>query len=258
MSHTTRRLDTADWTLIAAGLEWFDVRNVGNGECYYVYSATTPAEPEDPNQVPAYHVLLEGERLTRTLHDGPLYMRAALGIQRVSVLKATYTRAHFARRLDTNGDGTGTKDALGDYSSAQEIFFIQPPAGEIYDLARILIGIQDTGAMRAEGYGSDAAPLANGVALRVQDDAGTLMTLADPNIKANGGWAFLCYDAQVLTWGVGDEMLAARYTFTKFGGVIRLRGDNNERLEVVLNDDFSAGGQGLVHHYFTVEGQSYS
>ena len=31
--------------------------------------------------------------------------------------------------LDTNGNGTGTVDATGDYSAGEEIFYISPPAG---------------------------------------------------------------------------------------------------------------------------------
>ena len=55
---------------------------------------------------------------------------------------------------------------------------------------------------------------------------------------------------QVLAWGAGNDQLIARWTFSKAGRPIRLVGDNNERLEVVLNDDFT----GLVHQYFVVQG----
>jgi len=43
------------------------------------------------------------------------------------------------RYLDTNGDGTGTQNANGDYSGASEIFYIQPGPSEIIRLERMLI-----------------------------------------------------------------------------------------------------------------------
>jgi hypothetical protein len=48
----------------------------------------------------------------------------------------------------------------------------------------------------------------------------------------------------------GDEMLQVRWTFAKSGAQLRLNGNNNERLEVVLDDDLD----GLIEHYFMVQG----
>lgn len=154
------------------------------------------------------------------------------------------------RYLDTNGDGTGTKNAVGDYSSATEIFYIQPPAGVVYRVARMLVFVQDVGTFDSGSYGNGIT-LASGIEIRVADDIETISDMTDGNpVKVNPHWARLCYDTAHSSYGSGNESLAARWTFTKAGPYIRLDGDNNERLEVVLNDNFS----GLVDQAFLVQG----
>ena len=157
------------------------------------------------------------------------------------------------RLLDTNGDGSGTTNAIGDYDPTAEIFYIQPPAGTVYRIARMIVHAEDGPSMTAEEYGNLGSALTNGIAVRVQDDSGTIVSLTDDFlIKSNAHWAAMCFDADVKTWGVtpSNELLAVRWTFTKAGQYIRLDGDNNERLEVLLNDEFD----GLVSHYFFVQG----
>jgi hypothetical protein len=87
--------------------------------------------------------------------------------------------------------------------------------------------------------------------MRVQDDVEEICSLTDGvPVKKNTHWSRLCYDAQPSNYGAGAETLNVRWTFEKAGYPLRLQGNNNERLEVVLNDDFS----GLAGHYFLVEG----
>ena len=156
-----------------------------------------------------------------------------------------------SRHLTDTGVSGGTINFNGDYSSAQEIAYIQPPSGEIFQISRLFITIQDTGAFRAERYGALGAALTNGISLRVQDDSGTIIDFADGHkIKTNAIWAHFCYDVDVKTWGVGDELLVARWTFSRYRQNIRLEGSDNERLEITLDDDMT----GLVGHWFFVEG----
>ena len=171
----------------------------------------------------------------------------------ISISKTGVQSTLIARYLDTNGDGTGTKTAIGEYHDAgdgAEIFYIQPPAGSVYRLARMLPFVEDFGTFDSGSYGNGIT-LANGIAIRVQDDNGTILDLLDGlPIQINTHWARMCYDMSVSSFGVGNEYLHARWTFAKSGQMIRLVGDNNERLEVVLNDDFSD----LVSQYFMVQG----
>lgn len=157
----------------------------------------------------------------------------------------------FHRYLDTNGDGTGTKNAIGDYSSAEEIFYLQPPTGIVYRVARILVGIEDA-ALDWDFYGGMTA-LTNGVVLRISDDSGVITDLTDGvPVKKNANWGENCFDAELKEApGAGNDFFQARWSYWKSGQVLRLEGTANERIEAVLNDSFT----GLVNHTFKVEGE---
>lgn len=154
----------------------------------------------------------------------------------------------FSRYLDTNGDGTGTKNANGNYSSAAETFYIDGPL----TITRMIVSVEDTGGMQAEEYGNLGTALTNGITIDI--DSGGLdnelvdLTDGEP-IKTNAGWGQLCYDVDLKSWGAGDDLLVVRWTFDKSGAPIKLGDD--DRLEITLNDDFS----GLIGHYFLVQGQ---
>ena len=159
-------------------------------------------------------------------------------------------RLPFFRFLDLNGDGTGTKNAIGDYSTP-DIFYIQPAAGVVYRVARMIVSIEDGGGMRAERYASLGAALSTGVQVRVQNDSGTVIDLTNGiPITSNALWGSACYDVDVKSWGAGNDILLVRWTFERAGQMLRLDGDANERLEVVLSDDFT----GVVGHYFMAQG----
>jgi hypothetical protein len=153
------------------------------------------------------------------------------------------------RYLDLNGTGSGTKNMNQNYSVTSDIVFIQPTAGQIMRIERMLVYIQDTGTFDSGGYGNGTA-LTTGITVRLNGDGGVQDLTDGVPIKTNGHWARLCYDADHNGYGTGDEYLAVRWTFSKAGAPLRLDGDTNDRLEIVLNDDFS----GLTEHYFLVQG----
>jgi len=154
--------------------------------------------------------------------------------------------------LSIEGDGTGLHDANGNYvTSGTEIFYLQPPAGEIYRISRMMVTVEDSTGMQAQEYGNLGNALAEGVVVRVQDDSGLKLNITNGfPVKTNAEWAKYCFDVELKTWGAGDELLAVRWTFLKTGQFIRLDGDKNERIEVVLSDNLA----GLVHHFFHVQG----
>lgn len=164
----------------------------------------------------------------------------------------------FYRHLDTVGDGTGIKNAIGDYSVVPQAFTAQPAPGEILRIVRLLVLIRAPKAsFTTDSYGN-IGELAVGIALRVQDDNGTLVDLTNGlPIKTNGNWGHYSFDTSIYPADQGntDTYLRVRWTFEKAGYPLRLVGDNNERLEVVLNDNFTNGvGAGLVEHYFHAQG----
>lgn len=152
--------------------------------------------------------------------------------------------------LDTNGDGTGTTAATGDYSLAAEEFYITPGAAKAYSIARMIISLGDTATMQAQEYGNLGAALTNGITVKVDDGAGTELKdlTGGLAVQTNADWGRLCYDVDIKNWGAGNELLVARWTFERSGKPLLL--EPNHRLVVNLNDSFT----GLLSHTFFVQG----
>ena len=157
-----------------------------------------------------------------------------------------------SRFLDTNFDGTGTKNAVGNYSGVEEKFGIQPATNQVYAIERMIVSIGDASGVRADRYGGLAGGLSNGISLRVENYTGTVYALTDSDslITTNASWGAYCYDVELKTWGSGPELLVARWTFAKSGTPVWLNGSEGERLVVALNDDCSD----LTDHRFLVQG----
>lgn len=176
---------------------------------------------------------------------------------KISIAQDGPVNLNLSRFLDTNGNGTGTKNAVGNYvDGALEIFYIQPPASTVYKITRLLVNVEDTKGMTGEEYADLGSALTVGVVIRVQGDSGTIVNLTDDlPVKANNQWSRFAYDVVVSNLsssglGSANDFVLSRWSFFKSNTVIRLDGDQNERLEVVLNDNLT----GIVSHYFLVQG----
>lgn len=151
------------------------------------------------------------------------------------------TSTPFWRFLDTVGDGTGTKKATGTYTSTQ--FYLQPPAGAVFDVSRLVVSVEDAAVITNSLYGG--VTITNGVVIR-RVSGSTVITLTDGITIANNlSWRRYCAVTQ--TTGQAINQLQA---VCDFAVPVRLSGDKSERLEVLLQDDFS----GLDGHYFVAEG----
>lgn len=158
---------------------------------------------------------------------------------------------HHNQRLSTNGDGTGTIDFIGDYSSVPVIGFIKAPTGKVFRVGRMIVYIEDATGMRAERYGSLADELTNGITMTVHTkEVGGQVTdfTKDDPIKRNAQWGSLCYDVAVKSWGPGNDILLARYSFFKYDFPIELH--EEDHIDLRFSDDFT----GIVHHQFQFEG----
>jgi hypothetical protein len=159
-----------------------------------------------------------------------------------------------SRFLDTAGDGSGTKNANGNYASAAEEFLITPDSGEQWWITRMIVSITDTAGMLQNEYGNLGAALTNGIAVDVQDDSGVLYSLTDEDVpvKTNAQWGAYCFDVALFSWGTSptNEELVVRWTFAKSGKPVQLRSWQGEKLVVTLNDDLT----GLLTHRFLVQG----
>ena len=154
-----------------------------------------------------------------------------------------------SRYADTTGDGTGSPDAVGDYSAATTDFKITAQPGQTLSLGRMIVSIEDTAGMAAADYGNIAGGLTNGITVLILDDVGgTLSTLTPAAVQTNGDWAHVCYDANVLTWGAGSEHFVVRWTFSNSGAAIQL--NPGQSLCIRCADDLT----GLLVHRFLVQG----
>ena len=159
-------------------------------------------------------------------------------------------RAYVCRFMDTKGDGTGEKNAIGDYSSTEQTFFIQPSDVQTLRITRLVISIEDNGPIDAGAYGN-GIDLVNGIQLQVRNDSGVVNDLTDNvPIFTNSHWGRYTYDIKESSFGMGSNYVFARWSFIRSGITIRLRGAENERFAMILNDDFS----GLVSHRFLIQG----
>jgi len=149
--------------------------------------------------------------------------------------------------LDTDGDESGTINAVGDYSSEAEDFFIQPPSGYIYEISRLIVNIQSDSVIASGKYGSVAA-LTNGVKAIVSLD-GVETQINKEAIKSHDDWAGICHDSVALNYGASaGKSVSVRWSFFKSGANIWLR--DTDKFIMRLNDDL----QGLSKHRFFVNG----
>lgn len=153
--------------------------------------------------------------------------------------------------LDTNGNGTGTINANGNYSGAADIFYIQPLSTDVYRISSLTIQIEDSlNSFDTNTYGG-ATALSNGITLRVVNDSQTVLDVAGgQTINDNAEWLSLAKESQLLQGQSTGEVLRLFIDFDGYGQQIRLDGANNERLELTVNDDLT----GLLSHTFFVRG----
>ena len=151
------------------------------------------------------------------------------------------------RFLDTAGDGTGTKNAIGDYTTPDEFYFSYPKP---VNIERMVVHISDTAMLQGQ-YG-DLTALTNGYNVKVLDAAGsTVVDLTDGiPIKANADFGRYCYDVQHQSWGSAptNEFVQVRWTFAKAGHPLYLPA--GYKLSITFSDNLS----GLIEHYFMIQG----
>lgn len=125
-----------------------------------------------------------------------------------------------------------------DGSVTPVIFELKPGAGVQWDVTRILIVILDEVAMDDGKFGGITA-LTNGCVLRKADTVHHKIF----NIKTNGAMAQRMYDVQYADKApAGQYGLRARRSFAgqdKNGVVIRLDGDNEESLQMIIQDNLT-------------------
>lgn len=156
-----------------------------------------------------------------------------------------------SRFADKTGDGSGGKNANENYSGAPQIFRVQAQPGEVIELQRMIVSVQDSGLNSYDLYTASAA-LTNGIAVYVTDIKGTTVyDLTDPDVRVKtlGGWAHYCYDSQILGATSGDDHYVARWTFARSGVPVVLY--PGWSLCILCEDAMQA----LTEHRFLIQGK---
>jgi len=161
-------------------------------------------------------------------------------------------RRPFVQYFSTNGDGTGTINAVGNYAAAATEFKLAPPAGERYEVGCVLITIKDSGSLDADLYGNGVA-LTNGIDFHLEENGVNILDLfAGQTVKTNANWASHTFEYSVITHGSGDNFIIAKWKVCEaLGEALSLDGDDNEELILTLNDNFT----GLTGHTFLAHGR---
>lgn len=146
--------------------------------------------------------------------------------------------------LDTNGDGTGTTNANGDYSSSADVFYIEAPTGLEYLVKELVWQVRDgAGTPSFSTYGILSA-LTNGITCKVMDGGTELADIFGGVAVVDNAGLELHAD-EIRT--EGGSLVVARF---RFDPPIYL--EVGHTLEIGLNDDFTD----LVGHYFKAVGYS--
>ena len=162
------------------------------------------------------------------------------------------------RFLDTVGDGTGDKNAIGDYSSVPQEFKIAPDLHEGFFIVQLVVLLAATGPLGSGVYGGGGMgnnPLTNGVRIyKKKVDAITADFGGGVAIKDNGDWLRFGPDVQILEFGPGDNHIMFRLGVVKDDNVLALSGNDEEAFVVALSDNFT----GLTKHFFMAQGYRHT
>ena len=160
---------------------------------------------------------------------------------------AIFSNELLNRILDTDGDGTGSTNQAVDGSVTPVTFKVAPAAGETILISRVMFYIEDTGNFDADEWGNGIT-LTNGVQMKRKKNGVT--TSFGAACKTTGDLAGMMYDINHFAFGIGNEIVCGRLTFTKFGQFMRLSGNAGDEFQIVIQDDLT----GLVNQRVTAQG----
>lgn len=149
--------------------------------------------------------------------------------------------------LDTNGDGTGTTNAIGNYAT-ETLFRYNATVNTALNSMTVFAG--GIGTVTASNYITLIAPLTNGIGVNVYESDGTPIQTPNPaaRVKSTVGWATYAFNRSVDDWGGGENYFSVEFDLTQLGRICLTPG---RFFAVILNDDFT----GLSVQTFTVQGK---
>ena len=157
--------------------------------------------------------------------------------------------------LDTVGDGTGNKLAIGDYSTNPTAFYLKPATGTVYVINMFIIHLTGTGQFKHDTYGP-ISELPNGLLITAgRGNIDTLDILDGLPIKSNRHFTRLTSSVTLIKWdGEPASSLVCSYKATDFGTNLMLDGTEGDYLKVLCRDNFTGltgqrfGAFGFINH----------
>lgn len=125
-----------------------------------------------------------------------------------------------------------------DITGAADVHWTAPPADETWEIARIIINLRDAGTVNADTFGGISA-LTNGCLVQVLTGVNSVekVDLLDGlTLKNNGDFARHCYDLNISSATSGDKAVTVRWTFSKSGAPVTLRGGTKDKLVFTTQD----------------------
>jgi len=155
--------------------------------------------------------------------------------------------------LTSSGDGLGTKNLNGNYSSAPTDFYFEPSRGR-YEVYSLLIAISDAASFSQGDYGAIAGGLTNGVKFFIKNfGQAEVQIMAGVNFKSNYNFLSIAHDTTLSSFAGGAQTLASEIDLIKtFGTPLVL--NKGDRFIVRLNDDLT----GLISHIFAFGGERFN
>lgn len=125
-------------------------------------------------------------------------------------------------------------------------FYRQPRLGEVYRIHKINVFLSTNKGFSDNKYGGGNS-LFSGIGVRTVNDDGTIYDVVSPvsQVKSNAAWGMFTSDVVIQ----GTSALIAGLEFDE-DRPLRLVGDTNDRIEIILNDDLVA----TANHTFHIEG----
>jgi len=153
------------------------------------------------------------------------------------------------RYLDTVGDGSGTKNAIGNYSAGEQIFkFTNPVSAQCVVITTFIAHIAGPTNFALTGYANIAGGLTNGWTMHTTMGGVTTQFLDGEPIKTNDDLAHFSPKINHLNFnGAGDSLICPLES-SQFGMVLTLHG--GDTFQVILHDDFST----LTSQHFIIQG----
>ena len=122
------------------------------------------------------------------------------------------------RYLDTKGDGSGEKNAIGNYSNNKTVFFIKPENDQVFHLRSIMIHIRAKGTdVYADKYG-DQDRLVNGIKFELWNNDGLIADLTDGlPVHDNADLSRCCITAKTMEFKAESGVIS-QWSFDAYNG----------------------------------------